>query len=75
MLNFFKLKELSTISCAKQNKKSECGIMKIKSSMRWLAIALAVAGGLTLASLAQAQDICYLYQFLSTLETQQFAVP
>ncbi len=38
--------------------------MQIKSPMRWLAIALAVAGGLTLASLAQAQDIyywCYFY--------------
>ncbi|MGP8021795.1 MAG: hypothetical protein ACLPRE_12525, partial [Limisphaerales bacterium] len=52
------------LSCTKPNKKSECGIMQIKSPMRWLAIALAVAGGLTLASLAQAQDIyywCYFY--------------
>ena len=49
--------------------------MKIKSPTRWLAIALAVAGGLTLAGWAQAQDIYYWYYFLSTLATQQFAVP
>ena len=43
--------------------------------MRWLATVLAVAGGLTLASWAQAQDIYYWYAFLSTLATQQCAVP
>ena len=37
--------------------------MKIKSSMRWLATVLAVAGGLTLAGWAQAQDIYYFDNF------------
>jgi hypothetical protein len=37
--------------------------MKIKSPTGWLAIVLAVAGGLTLASRVQAQDIYYWYYF------------
>ena len=63
MLNFTELNNSSTISCAKLNWKSERAIMKIKSLMKRLAAVLAVAGGLTLAGLAQAQDIYYWYNF------------